>query len=92
MQTISISGNGQLNAVVYAPNSNVSINGGGSSGQVSGAVVANNISLVGGSKFHYDEALADMNEGNPYGLGAWRELTTATARNAYAADLAFAVP
>lgn len=92
VQTISISGNGQLNAVVYAPNSNVSINGGGSSGQVSGAVVANNISLVGGSKFHYDEALSDMTDGNPYGLGAWRELTTATARNAYSSDLAFSVP
>lgn len=92
VQTISISGNGQLNATVYAPNSDVTVNGGGSGGQVSGAVVANNISLTGGSEFHYDEALADMTSGNPYGLGAWRELTTATARAAYSADLAFSVP
>lgn len=92
VQTISISGNGQLNATVYAPNANLSVNGGGSNGHVSGAVVANNISLVGGSKFHYDEALADLTDGNPYGLGAWRELTTATARAAYASDLAFSVP
>lgn len=92
VQSISISGNGQLNATVYAPNSDVSVNGGGSSGQVSGAVVANNITLVGGAKFHYDEALADMSDGNPYGLGAWRELTTAAARAAYTANLQFATP
>ncbi len=92
VQDIKISGNGQLNATVYAPNADVTMNGGGSSGQVSGAVVANNITLNGGAKFHYDEALADMSEGNPYGLGAWRELTTIAARNAYASALSFALP
>lgn len=77
VQTIDISGNGPLDATVYAANAKLRVKGGGANGQVSGAVVANNLSLVGGSKFHYDEALADTTAGNPYGLGAWRKLTTA---------------
>ncbi len=70
VQTIGISGNGPLDATVYAANAKLRVKGGGANGQVSGAVVANNLSLVGGSKFHYNEALADTTAGNPYGLGA----------------------
>ena len=47
VQTIKISGNGQLSATVYAPNANVELKGGGSSGRVYGAVVAYDASLVG---------------------------------------------
>jgi hypothetical protein len=82
-QSVSISGNGQLSAVVYAPNSNVTMNGGGASGHVYGAVVADNISVTGGSEFHYDEALASMTTGNPFGVSQWAELTSATQRNLY---------
>lgn len=79
-QTISISGNGQLNAVVYAPNANLAMNGGGSSGAVRGAVVANNITVVGGSSFSYDEALADLTEDSPFGIASWQEINTAADR------------
>jgi len=88
-QTVSIRGNGQLNAVVYAPNADVTMNGGGAHGQVSGAVVADNITVTGGSEFHYDEALSDMTDGNPFGISTWNELTTAAARSLYTAYLSF---
>lgn len=88
-QSISISGNGQLSAVVYAPNANLSMNGGGSSGSVLGAAVAKTVTVTGGSAFHYDEALADMTDGNPFGITRWAELTTSTARNAWDAHVSF---
>lgn len=88
-QSVSISGNGQLSAVVYAPNADVTMNGGGSSGQVSGAVVADSITVTGGSEFHYDEALSDMTDGNPFGIASWTELTTSTARSLYSSYLSF---
>ena len=88
-QSISISGNGQLSAVVYAPNAALSLNGGGSSGNVFGAAVAKTVTVTGGSAFHYDEALADLTDGNPFGITRWVELTSATERNAWAAHVEF---
>lgn len=88
-QSISVSGNGQLSAVVYAPNANVTMNGGGSSGNVYGAVVADTIKVTGGSEFHYDEALADMTSGNPFGVGDWAELSSATQRSVYSGVMGF---
>ena len=88
-QSISISGNGQLSAIVDAPNADVSMSGGGASGSIYGAVIANNITVTGGSAFHYDEALADMTTGNPYGITSWTELTTAGARATYEPYLSF---
>jgi hypothetical protein len=88
-QSISVSGNGQLSAVVYAPNADVTMNGGGSSGSVSGAVVADTIQVTGGSDFHYDEALVAMSSGNPFGVGQWSELTTAAQRSTWSGVISF---
>ena len=88
-QNISVSGNGQLSAVVYAPNTSVSMNGGGSSGNVYGAVVADSITVTGGSEFHYDEALAAMTTGNPFGVGQWAELTSFIRRATYTSIMGF---
>jgi hypothetical protein len=81
-QTISVSGNGQLNAVIYAPNADLTMNGGGASGAVRGAAVARNITINGGSSFSYDEALADLDSSSPFGISDWEELTTAADRAA----------
>lgn len=89
VQNIKVAGNGQLSAVVYAPNAELSMNGGGSSGQVMGAAVANTISVTGGSTFHYDEALASLTSGNPFGVSKWSELTTATQRSVYKGIMSF---
>ncbi len=78
-QTIKINGNGQLSASVYAPNANVELKGGGSSGRVYGAVVAYDASLVGNSHFSFDEALADVNlGGSDYEVFQWLEMTNTT--------------
>ena len=79
VQTIKINGNGQLSATVYAPNANVELKGGGSSGRVYGAVVAYDASLVGNSHFSFDEALADVNLGSTdYEVFQWLEMTNTT--------------
>lgn len=86
-QSISVAGNGQLSAVVYAPNANVTANGGGSSGNIMGAIVGSNITVTGGSMFHYDMALAELNDEEPFGISIWNELTSAASRSAVASLL-----
>lgn len=80
LQNISIRGNGVLSAVVYAPNAAVTANGGGSSGHIQGAIVGNTISITGGAAFHYDMALAELNEDEPFGISIWNELTRSASR------------
>jgi hypothetical protein len=88
-QEITLNGNGLLTASVYAPNANLTVSGGGGEGHIFGAMVANRATLVGNTRFHYDEALANIVEGNPYGIAQWRELQFAEERAAVAAKLDF---
>lgn len=85
-QTIDITGNGALSAVVYAPSANVFIRGGG---EALGSIVANNITIVGNASFHYDESLGNFGGSNPYRVSRWNELTTAASRATYATALNF---
>jgi len=78
-QDIQIAGNGVLSGVVYAPYGSVKING---NGDVCGSIVANDITVVGNATFHYDEALSEMDGNSPYRVSLWREITSATDRNA----------
>jgi hypothetical protein len=70
----SISGNGVWLGTVYAPEADVQLSGGGSSGDMSGAIVANTITLSGGTKFHYDEDLANLIGFSGYTVASWQEL------------------
>ncbi len=79
-QSIQVAGNGALRGIVYAPNSNVKING---NGDVMGSVVANTITLVGNAAFHYDEALANFGGNASFGVDKWRELTTPAQKATY---------
>lgn len=88
-QNISVAGNGVFSGIIYAPFGSVSMNGGGNSGNVSGSIVANNITMNGSCKFHYDESLANFGAGNPYRVASWRELTTEASRAAFAPFLIF---
>ncbi|MDB6170156.1 MAG: hypothetical protein JWM88_3020 [Verrucomicrobia bacterium] len=88
-QSFDISGNGKLTAVVYAPNGAVSLNGGGSSGLMLGAVVGKTITMNGHTEFHYDDALGRLTTGNPFGISKWRELQSKAERDAYATQLAY---
>lgn len=78
--SVDVAGNGEVYTVVYAPNSNVHLQGGGTSGAVFGAIVGYEITLNGGYAFHYDEALADLNGDSGLTLESWRELRTAAER------------
>jgi Tfp pilus assembly protein PilX len=85
-QNISIAGNGVLSGIIYAPNGDVKING---NGDVMGSVVAEDITLVGNAKFHYDESLGNLDTGNPFRVAKWKELTTAADRAAVASKFNF---
>lgn len=79
-QAVHLAGNGALKAVVYAPNAAVQING---NGDVMGAIVGRTVTLTGNAAFHYDESLASEDDGTPFGVTRWRELTTAADRAAW---------
>jgi Tfp pilus assembly protein PilX len=79
-QTFQIAGNGALRCVVYAPNGDVTLNG---NGDIMGSVVARSIRLNGNAAFHYDEALAIGQNGEPFTIAKWRELSTAAERAPY---------
>jgi len=85
-QSIDVVGNGVLSGVVYAPNAEVAIKG---NGDILGAVVARNITLVGNADFHYDESLANFGPREPYRVNLWLELSTAEERAARAKSLSF---
>jgi hypothetical protein len=70
----NISGNGQWIGAIYAPQAAFRMNGGGSAGDMSGAVVANSITLVGHVRFHYDEYLAVHDQGAGYLVGSWQAM------------------
>lgn len=72
--SVDVAGNGLVYAVVYAPNSNVHLQGGGSGGAVFGAIVGYEITLNGGYEFHYDESLASLSGGSGLNIDFWREL------------------
>lgn len=80
-QTIDVSGNSALKAIIYAPNADVKING---NSEVMGAVVARNIVLTGNANFHYDESLANYGVDTPFKVTRWRELTDGAERARWA--------
>ncbi len=88
-QSIEITGNGNLSAVVYAPNADVEMKGGGNSGAVFGSVVAKNITLTGNSTFHFDESLAELDAGEPLGMHEWNEFVTFADRELYRSLMRF---
>lgn len=88
-QNISISGNGVLSSVVYAPNAAITMNGGGNSGEIYGAMIGKTITLNGGPAFHFDEALAELDGGGAFGLSDWDEFVTYADRQTYASLMNF---
>ena len=85
-QQIDIAGNGDLKAIVYAPNALTRING---NGNVMGAFVSGQISLTGNAAFHYDESLGRLDTGEPLGLDEWNEFINFADRQAYASVMSF---
>jgi hypothetical protein len=71
--SMQISGNGNLSAAIYAPNYDITLNGGGSSGDFFGSIVGNTITMVGHTKVHYDEALGNAGLISNYKIVSWFE-------------------
>lgn len=72
-QTMTIRGNGAFAGVVYAPNSRLSIEGGGTTGDLFGAFVGRYINFTGGTVLHYDLALAEEGMIAGYRMASWYE-------------------
>lgn len=78
---IKLHGNGALAAVVYAPNYDITLGGGGNSGVMMGAAVGQTVTFGGSYEFHYDEDLADFGSPDaPAKVTRWVELTEADER------------
>lgn len=74
-RSVSLGGNGQITAAVYAPDYDVTVNGGGNTGHVFGSIVGKTVNMTGVTNLHYDEALADTGLINNYKIVSWVEDT-----------------
>lgn len=70
-ESLSISGNGALAGLIYAPNAAVQLNGGGN---VYGAIMCKSASVNGAFSFHFDEALKDPKFMGRYTIVSWDEI------------------
>jgi hypothetical protein len=72
---VSLSGNAQISAAVYAPGHIATVAGGGSSGHVYGSIVGKTVTMTGVTNLHYDEALGSGGIINNYKIVSWFEDT-----------------
>lgn len=88
-QSITVSGNGSLSAVVYAPNAAISAKGGGNSGSIYGAFIGNTITMTGNDAFHFDESLKELDNGEALGIDKWDEFVSVADRSTYGSIMNF---
>lgn len=75
LKNLSMSGNGEFMGVIYAPDADLSLSGGGSGdNDFIGAGIFNTITMNGHFKFHYDENLGTLDGGNTFKVTSWNEL------------------
>jgi hypothetical protein len=68
-------GNAGYNGIIYAPNADMSLSGGGNNTlDFCGMSVTRNVSLNGHYNFHYDEALGRLSPISAYIISSWNEL------------------
>jgi len=70
---VSLGGNGEIVAAVYAPSHDVTVNGGGTDGHVFGSVIGKTVTMTGVTNLHYDEALTGAGLINNYRIVSWFE-------------------
>ena len=72
---LTVSGNGAFKGVIYAPQADFTMNGGGNNTEdIVGASVSNTASINGHFQFHYDENIGRLNLGRGYVAISWDEL------------------
>lgn len=74
-QKFSLSGNASYAGLVYAPNADVTLKGGGSSGRFDGAIIGHSVTFSGNYEFHYDVQLAGIQSERFFRPRGWVELT-----------------
>lgn len=80
----TLGGDGSIYACIYAPNANLTINGGKDSGGFVGSILARTVTTTGHMDFHFDEALRLPSAGSPWKVTGWYELDAAADRAALA--------
>lgn len=74
LTSITLSGTVSFVGVIYAPSANVTLNGGGSSTDISGSVIVNSINDKGHYNIHYDQALDRHGPTRGFIAYNWQEL------------------
>jgi hypothetical protein len=73
--SVSISGNGSFTGTIYAPQADLTLNGGGrDTYDFVGASISNTAHLGGKVQFHYDEALSRVGPKRGYIVNTWNEI------------------
>ena len=74
--SVSFSGNSTFTGVIYAPNADLSLAGGGTTEtDFIGASISKTVRQNGHFKFHYDEALTKYGPAKGYVVTSWNEMT-----------------
>jgi hypothetical protein len=74
LTSINYGGNTAFVGVIYAPEAQLTLNGGGNSTDISGSVIVNNISDKGHYDIHYDQSLAQGGPSRGFVAYTWQEL------------------
>lgn len=74
-QSFDLRGNANYAGLVYAPNADVSLRGGGNSGRFDGAVIGSSVTFNGNYEFHYDIRLGSLSSERYFRPRNWIELT-----------------
>ncbi len=85
-QTIKLHGNGAAQAAIFAPNADLELKGGGTTGVFMGSAVVKTAFVNGNFEFHYDEDLSNVDSSGVYTVGAWRELNGQAQRVSFASS------
>jgi hypothetical protein len=71
---ITYSGNSTFVGVVYAPEANLTLNGGGANINLIGSSITGTVTMNGHYNFHYDESLATNGPSRGFVINSWQEL------------------
>jgi hypothetical protein len=72
--SITLSGTTTFLGVIYAPEANLYLNGGGSANNLEGSAIVKSVTLNGHYDFHFDEALLTNGPVRGYIPASWQEL------------------
>lgn len=74
-QQFDLRGNAAYSGLVYAPNADIQLRGGGSTGRFDGAVIGRSVTFNGNYDFHYDIQLGSLSSEEFFKPRSWIELT-----------------